>query len=147
MYSQTEVFASSRGYRLWISKQDPHRLSGWIEIQLGRPSIKIHFQSICSGPTHSKFDFCGFINWDPYFDDITSAISGSYSPGHIRLKWVIMTVSEGEGSTVIGHGTDKLIRSTAEASRTTTNGQVPHPFNLEMLNISSDLIKIETIPT
>jgi hypothetical protein len=95
-----------------------------------------------------ELKFCTFVHWSPYFNGVNSAISGLYTKSQIILEWVVMTSSDYDHNKVISHGTDKLVRSASKNSTSSfINEEVPHPFHLGMLNLSSDLAKIEALHT
>jgi hypothetical protein len=79
-------------------------------------------------------------------DEFSSAISGLYFEDKIHLKWVTMANTGAEECAVINSGTDNLVRWPEQSFCSLTDGQVPHPFNMEMLKISTDRIKIEAAP-
>jgi hypothetical protein len=59
-----------------------------------------------------------------------------------------MTSSEYNHHTVISQGSDKLVKSVSKNSLSSfIYEEVPHPFHLGMLNLSSDLAKIEALHT
>lgn len=146
MCPQSEVFTSSRGYQLGISNTGSHQRKSWIEISIGKSPIRVYFNSICSHLSSTNFDFCSFISWDPYFAEFSSAISGIYFEEEIHLKWVMMVNSDPGECTVISSGNDLLIRSPEQSCPGLMDRQVPHPFNIELLKISTDRIRIEAAP-
>jgi hypothetical protein len=59
-----------------------------------------------------------------------------------------MTSSEYDHYKIISQGTDKLVRSVSKNSPSSfIHEEVPHPFHLGMLNLSSDMVKIEALHT
>ena len=149
MSSTDRIFTSQRGYNVGINHQNTHVVDGWLEVYLGMVPIKIPFRGISCHKYDMNFDFSTFIEWNPYFDKLVTAMSGSCFGNQLSIKWAITASDHGNKLTkVLGHGRDKLfISSMYTFGETGINKsfRVPHPFNLDFLSIEPDPQKIDGI--
>ncbi len=143
MPSNKEIFTSQKGYLFCIDTKDFNCVQGSIEVLLDWVPIKAPFKGICQYLDERKFDFSFFVEWEPYFKQINTAVSGSYLETEVLLNWMLTANSPNKKSTkVLSAGCDNLVR--CELNETIITGlhksaDVPHPFYLDMLYQYTDI--------
>jgi len=143
MLANKEIFTSQKGYRFCINTKDYNCIQGSIEVFIDRVPIKVPYKGICQYIDKRKFDFSFFVEWEPYFKQINTAVSGSYLETKVLLNWMLTANSSDKKSTkVLSTGCDTLMR--CELNETIITGlhkfaDVPHPFYLDMLYQYTDI--------